>query len=352
MEAEALPLASPPRGAGRRLRIGVISTVNLPTPPVGYGGIERVVHCMVEELIRQGHDVTLFGRPGSRCSGRTVEVDAYVDQRTVSGGRHRLDEEALSNAVSAHTESNPLDVLHDWSLENVFVNRYPDRVPFVVSTCVPQEPTYAQRNVVADSAAHAATLKSGRVPFVHFGVDVPNMPWSSTGGDRLVHVAKISLYKGQHLSLLAAALARRPLDIVGNVEGNRYSRWVVRPMAALLPNVRLMGETREVERTLAEARALVLAPRWFETYPLVSMQALCSGTPVVALDSGGLDEQVENGVNGYLAPNLLGLAEAMRAVDGISRQRCREFALERFDVRDMVRKYLELYARVMDGEHW
>ncbi|WP_431284846.1 glycosyltransferase [Humitalea sp. 24SJ18S-53] len=336
----------------RRLRIGMISTVNLPTPPVGYGGIERVVHAFVEELIRQGHHVTLFGRPGSHCSGETVEVAGYGQSMAVSGGRHRLDEELLADAVQAHVAREKLDVLHDWSLENIFVNRNPDALPFVVSTCVPQPPGYAQRNVIADSAAHAATLKGGTAPFVHFGIDVAKVPWSPNGGTRLVQLAKISWYKGQHLAMLAAAMALRPLDVVGNEEGRRYGRYLVRPLAAMLPNVRLLGETKDVEGVLMGARALVLAPRWFETYPLVSMQALCAGTPVVALDSGGLDEQVRQGENGFLAKNVLGLARAMRDVDDISRTRCREMALEQFDVRHMVRHYLEYYARVMDGETW
>jgi hypothetical protein len=61
----------------RRLRIAVLSTVYKATPPVGYGGIERVVHTFVEGLIRAGHEVTLFGAAGSRCSGRTVELTGY-----------------------------------------------------------------------------------------------------------------------------------------------------------------------------------------------------------------------------------------------------------------------------------
>lgn len=343
--------ASPALGSGRRLRIGVVSTVNTRTPPAGYGGIERVVHCLVEELVRQGHDVTLFARAGSTCSGRTVGI-GDEDGAVFTGGRGPLDEEALCAAIDAHTAQNRLDVLHDWSLRNLFVNRHPERVPFVVSTCVPQPDDYAQVNVVADSAAHAKTLKGGAVPFVRFGVDVASLPWSPEGGDRLVHLAKIARYKGQHVSILAAALARQPLDIVGNVEGRRYARFVVNPLAAMLPNVRLLGETREPDRVLAGALALVQAPLWFETYPMVTIQALCAGTPVVSLRAGGVPEQVEEGVSGYLADGITDLARAMRAVRGISRKRCREFALERFDVRDTALGYVELYRRAMDGERW
>src|SRR5262249_2948675 len=163
----------------------------------------------------------------------------YGDQRAIIGGRHRLSEESLCRAVEAFLATEQLDVLHDWSLENLFVNRHPDAVPFIVSTCIPQSEDYTQNNVVADSAAHAATLKGGEVPYVHFGLDVPNIPWSPEGGARIVHVAKISWYKGQHRSMLAAAMARCPLDVVGNIEGRRYANWVVNPLAALLPNVRL-----------------------------------------------------------------------------------------------------------------
>ncbi|BDG73475.1 glycosyltransferase [Roseomonas fluvialis] len=330
----------------------MISTISVPTPPQGYGGIERVVHALAEELVRQGHEVTLFARAGSACSGQTIEVDPAADQPAFTGGKAPLNEQPLCDAVEAYTARHRLDVLHDWSLQNIFVNRHPDRVPFVVSTCVPQPEGYAQANVVAACAAHARTLKGGTVPHVGYGVDVQSLDWSEQGGERQVHLAKIARYKGQHVSILAAALSRQPLDIVGNIEGRRYAKFIIEPMAALLPNVRLLGETREVERMLAASRALVLAPLWFEVYPMVVIQALCAGTPVVTLRSGGLPEQVEDGVNGYLADNVMGLARAMREVRGISRKRCREVALERFAVRDMATRYAMLYRRSIDGERW
>ena len=336
----------------RPLRIAVISTVNLPTPPVGYGGIERVVHAFVEELVRKGHEVTLFGRPGSHCSGRVVEVGGYGHMREVIGGKDRLDEEMLYDSVKAFVETEKPDVIHDWSLLNLFVNRHPDAAPFVVSTCIPQPQGYAQQNVVGASAAHAATLKAGKIPFVHYGIEVDKVAFRERAEGRLTHLAKIASYKGQHLSILAAVLARQQLDLVGNVEGRRYYRYLIKPMAAMAPGIRLFGETQDPESTLGNAKALVLAPRWFETFPLVSLQACSAGTPIVTLRSGGLPEQIEPGVNGFIADSVGGLADAMRGVGDISRAACRDFARERFDVRRMVTSYLQLYTRVMDGERW
>jgi glycosyltransferase involved in cell wall biosynthesis len=331
------------------MRIAVVSTINMPTPPAGYGGIERLVHTFVEELIRQGHDVTLFAREGSHCSGRTIGVPVNGHS---SGGRVRLSEEALHKAVGEFVAAERPDVVHDWSLDNLFVNRAPEAVPFVVSTCVPQQDTYQQRNVVAASAAHAATLKGGAVPFIRFGIDVGRTEFAACGGDRLVHVAKIARYKAQHLSMISAALARMPLDVVGNVEGRRYAKFVVRPLAAMLPNVRLTGESLDVESTLRGARALVLTPRWFETFPLVSLQSLATGTPVVTLGTGGLPEQIEQGVNGFVAHTLRDLIGYIGRIDEIDRATCRETAMERFHVSRMVREYVEMYERVRQGETW
>ncbi len=331
------------------MRIAVVSTINLPTPPVGYGGIERLVHTFVEELIRQGHEVTMFAREGSSCSARTIGVPV---QGQTSGGRVRLSEEALHKALGEFVAAERPDVVHDWSLDNLFVNRSPDAVPFVVSTCVPQPASYAQRNVVAASAAHAATLKGGQVPFVRFGVDVDRMEYSPNGGRRLVHVAKIARYKAQHLSMLAAALARMPLDVVGNVEGQRYAKYVVQPLGTLLPWVRLTGESLDVDATLRGALALVQTPRWFETFPLVSLQSLAAGTPVVTLGTGGLPEQIEQGVNGFVAQGISDLVGYLGRVHEISRQACRDIAMERFHVRRMAQEYTQVYQRVRDGETW
>lgn len=331
------------------MRIALISTINMPTPPVGYGGIERLVHTFAEELIRQGHDVTLFAREGSYCSGRTITVAGNGHS---SGGKIRLDEVTLHEAVRAYIDAERPDVIHDWSLDNLFVNSAPEGTPFVVSTCIPQPAHYNQRNVVAASAAHAATLKGGTVPFVRFGIDIEGTEFDRTGGSRLVHVAKIARYKAQHLSMIGTALARMPLDVVGNVEGQRYANYVIRPLAAMLPNVRLTGESFDVGATLRKALALVLTPQWFETFPLVSLQAMAAGTPVVTFKSGGLPEQIEQGVNGFIATGLRDFVEYVGRAGEIDRTRCRELAMERFHVSRMVQDYVGLYGRVRDGETW
>ena len=106
------------------MRILVVSTVYASTPPVGYGGIQRVVHTLVEELVRQGHDVTLIAPPESWCSGRTIEVAAYDPNRPgtrVRGEKDLLSEEPLYEAIAEFMSTSRVDVIHD-GLEPFIVN--------------------------------------------------------------------------------------------------------------------------------------------------------------------------------------------------------------------------------------
>ena len=140
------------------MKIAVVSSIFKTTPPQGYGGIERVVYFLTEELIRQGNEVVLFGLPGSYCSSKTVEVSGYNPSRMPSGIKRKseeINEEFLYITMKEYLNSNPVDIIHDWSFQNTFVLRHPEAFPFVISTCVPHFPDYERPNLVACSEAHA-----------------------------------------------------------------------------------------------------------------------------------------------------------------------------------------------------
>ena len=336
------------------MRIALVSTAYKATPPTGYGGIERVVYELCEELVRQGHEVLLFAAKGSHCSGRTIEIDAF-DPATAPSGvtkqEHIVSEEPVYTAMGAALEEFRPDIVHDWSFQNLFVLRHPARFPFLVSTCVPPAPGYVRPNLVACSRAHAA-LFGATTRFVHYGLDLSRWPWTKEKAPHLIHIAKIARYKGQHLSILAARRARRPLHIAGNVEDRLYWNLVVRPLVWLTPGVRYVGEIPGTAAHLRQAKALVQAPRWFEAYPLVVLEAGACGTPVIALAEGGIPEQIEPGRNGFLCRTAGELADAMARVDELDPAAARAHAEERFTVARMAREYAELYARARDGERW
>jgi glycosyltransferase involved in cell wall biosynthesis len=336
------------------MRIAVVSTVYKATPPVGYGGIERVVHTLVEELVRQGHDVTLFGVKGSYCSGQTITLNQYNPADAPSGitsAGDAISEEPLYQAMRAHVTNGKFDVIHDWSFENLFVRRHPEAVPFVISTCIPTPPGYDRRNVVASSAVHARRV-SPTARHVHYGLNLADWEYRATKSEPMIHIAKIARYKGQHEAILAARAAHRSLKIAGNVEDRLYYWGVVRPLVALSPRITALGEVKRTGEVLKNAAALVQTPKWFDAFPLVVLEAMACGTPVVAYAEGGLVEQIEPGVNGFLCRSQNELAEAMGRVAEIKPADCRAVAEERFNVARMASNYAELYERVAGGETW
>jgi glycosyltransferase involved in cell wall biosynthesis len=336
------------------MRIAVASTVYKRTPPIGYGGIERVVHTLVEELVRQGHAVTLFATPGSRCSGTTIEIPAYDPSRAPSGIRSQADaisEEPLYAALVEHLSRDRFDVLHDFSFDNLFAERHPDRLPVVISTCIPLPPGTRRTNLVACSDAHARSI-GGATRFVRYGLNLADWPQRTTKRRHLVHIAKIAPYKGQHDAIIAARMAGRPLQIVGNVEHRLYHRAVVAPMVAVLPQVSYVGEAASTSEALLPAAALIQTPKWFDAFPLVVLEAAASATPVIAYAEGGVVEQIENGVNGFLCKGVMQLAEMIGRLDEIRPENCRAYAEANFSVARMAREYCALYRQAIDGERW
>jgi glycosyltransferase involved in cell wall biosynthesis len=335
------------------VRIALLSTVYRSTPPVGYGGIERVVYHLAEELVRRGHAVTLFGPPGSACSGRTITVSGYDPATAPSSIPHPaagLSEERLYEALQEFLRKERVDVVHDWTFQNLFVLRHRERVPFLISTCVPPHPGYARPNLVACSQAHAALC--GGVRYVHYGLPLADWRYRYEKKRHLVHISKIARYKGQHLAILAARRAGVELHLAGHVEDALYHA-ALRPLRWMSPGIKYIGEIDGTNAHLEEAAALVQTPRWFDAFPLVVLEALASATPVVAVATGGIPEQIVHGVTGFLCgPSVKELAQAMAAVDQIKPRDCRAYAEEHFSIERMAADYLTLYQRVIDGETW
>lgn len=336
------------------MKILIVSTVYNSTPPVGYGGIQRVVHYLTEALVRAGHEVILMAPPRSWCSGRTVHVAAYDPDRAwtaVRGADDLLSEEPLYEAMSAFLDREGVDVIHDWSFQNLYVQRHPDRFPFVISTCIPPAPGYSRENLVACSNAHARLIGAG-TRFVYYGLPLHEWPARTRKSAPPIHIAKIARFKAQHLALLAAIRARSALVLAGNIENRRYFDLVVRPLLALYRKASYIGEISGTQSHLLDASALVQTPRWFDCFPLVVLEALACATPVIALAEGGLPEQVLHGQTGFLCRGVSDLAEAFSRLGEIDPAACRRDAEERFSDMAMAANYVSLYREVCNGMRW
>ncbi len=336
------------------MRIVMISTVYHATPPTGYGGIERVVYRLTEELIKQGHEVILFGAKGSRCSGKTIAIEAYDPSKAPSGirrGGDILSEESLYDSVKTYLDKNPADVIHDFSFQNLYVLRHSQNLPFVISTCVPPTKDYQRPNLVACSRAHAE-LCGPKTKFVHYGLNMDEFPAQFNKTKPMIHISKIAKYKAQHMAIDAGRKLNVPLWIAGNIEDKFYFYSRILPRLWISPTVKYIGEIKGTMAHLKEAKALIQTPQWFDAFPLVVLEALACGTPVIGLNRGGLPEQIKDGVNGFLCHDQNDLEDAMKRIDDIKPIECRRYAEKNFSVSRMAQDYIALYTKVCQGETW
>jgi glycosyltransferase involved in cell wall biosynthesis len=205
---------------------------------------------------------------------------------------------------------------------------------------------------VACSGAHAEQI-GGTTRFVHYGLNLADWPHGAAKTQTLVHISKIARYKAQHEAIRAARRAGRPITIAGNIENQFYYWTRVRPALLLSERrARYIGEVRDTGAVLRTAAALVQTPRWFDAFPLIVLESLASGTPVIAYATGGLPEQIIDGVTGYLCRDEAELSARMADIGTIRPANCRNYAEEHFSVQRMVEKYATLYTAARDGERW
>ena len=336
------------------MRVAVVSSMYRKTPPEGYGGIERIIYILVEELVRQGHEVTLFAVPGSCSSARLIEIPGYDSSSPPTGLKKDSDarsEEFLYEVMREFLRTHPVEVIHDWSFENLFVQRHPEKFPFVISTCIQPWPGYQRPNLVACSRAHASLCGSSTLS-VYYGLNLDNWHYSYEKKSHFIQLAKIARYKGQHLAVLAARKAGRGLFLAGRIEDRLYHYFLINPLIWFSPGISFLGEIQDPNQYLKEAAALVQTPLRFDPFPLVVLEALAAATPVIAFEQGGIPEQIVDGVNGFLCKTFDDLISAMGRIEEIKPKDCRAVAEEYFSVRRMARDYIELYQRVNDGESW
>ena len=168
----------------------------------------------------------------------------------------------------------------------------------------------------------------------------------------MIHISKIARYKAQHLAIEAARSLKQELWVAGNIEDAWYYHTRIKPLLWVSPTVKYIGEIQGTAKYLKEAKALIQTPRWFDAFPLVVLEALACGTPVIAFSEGGIPEQIVDGKTGFLCKNVDELTEAMKNIDQINPEDCRRYAEEHFTIERMSRDYVDLYRQVINGKKW
>jgi glycosyltransferase involved in cell wall biosynthesis len=338
------------------MRIAQVAPLYESVPPRLYGGTERVVSHLTEELVRQGHDVTLFASGDSVTEARLVPVCERAlrlapDQRDPLV-HHVLQLERVArlsprfDVVHFHVDylHFPLSRRHGVPQLTTLHGRLdlPDLAPLY------QE--FRDMPVVSISEAQRKPLPHARwLATVHHGLPADLYRFHERPGDYLAFLGRISPEKRLDRAIEIARRAGLELVVAAKVDelDRRYFHEVVEPLLAE-PHVRFLGEVgeRDKEELLGGARALLFPIDWPEPFGLVMIESLACGTPVVAFAGGSVAEVVEHGRTGFVVSDLDQAVVAVGDVDRLDRAACRRSFELRFSVERMAHHYVSLYEQV------
>lgn len=345
------------------MRIALVAPLYESVPPKLYGGTERVVSYLAEELVRQGHDVTLYASADSVTSATLV---ATVPQALrLSGCLDPLPAHLLMlNKVAAAT--NDYDVIH-FNIDYLhFLISRALRCPHVTTLHgrldLPDlAPLYEEFNdipLISISNPQRLALPSANwISTVHHGLPEALYTFRRERGGYLAFLGRLSPEKGVDRAVAIARRAGMDLWIAAKVDRHDQSYFddYVRPLLRE-PHVRYLGEINEREKNkfLGEAFALLFPIDWPEPFGLVMIEAMACGTPTIAFRRGAVPEIMVDGESGFIVDDADQAVAALARVETLNRYRCRHIFEQRFTAQRMALDYLAAYRRVVaaQGPSW
>ncbi|TMC08410.1 MAG: glycosyltransferase family 4 protein [Chloroflexi bacterium] len=343
------------------LRVALLAPPWLPVPPGGYGGIELVVYLLARELHARGHEVTIFARQGSSAELDVVAL-APGSWKEHLGSRDERARECL-HVYRAYevVRRRAFDVVHDHTGFTGMTVGAALRLAAPVVATLHGDLTEADGELlgaleqrvalVAITASQQNQVAGvGWSGVVHNAVDAEEFHVSDEKDDYLLQLARITPDKGQHLAIEVARRLGRPLVLAGKVDpaGQTYFREQIEPQ--LGEDVRWIEDVQgeDKARLLARARAMLFPIQWEEPFGLAMVEAMASGTPVVAMRNGAAPELIEEGETGFLGDDVDDLVEGVRRSEEIDPGRCAGHARERFSPTRMADGYEDVYRRAIE----
>ncbi|ATQ69879.1 MULTISPECIES: glycosyltransferase family 4 protein [Methylosinus] len=348
---ETIPSTSLP------LKIAQIAPLIESVPPRLYGGTERVVSYLTEELVAQGHDVTLFASGRSMTSAKLIPCcDLPLRQKGAPDPLPHY----LAMLDKAHGMAAQFDILH-FHIDQLQFPLFRDLASRTLTTLHGRQDLpdleefytrFPQMPLVSISDAQRRP-----VPHANFIGTVPNglpldlfAPTLDPRGGYLAFLGRVSPEKGLDHAIAIASAVGLPLRIAAKIDrpDAEYFHNVIEPLLAP-PMIDYVGEIddRQKSRFLGEARALLFPIEWPEPFGVVMIEAMACGTPVLAFRRGSVPEVVDEDVTGCLVDTVSEAIAALGRVLALDRARVRRRFETRFSAARMARNYVALYRRLL-----
>ena len=342
-----------------QMKIAQIAPLYESVPPKLYGGTERVVSYLTEELVRLGHDVTLFASGDSETSARLIRGCKQALRLTRACADPLAHHTVLMDKVLSMADE--FDVLHFHTDYTHFPATRSLGLPAVTTLhgrldlpdLAPLYQHFEKQPLVSISQAQRRPIARAHwIGNVHHGLPVNLYRPQFSQGEYLAFLGRISPEKRPDRAIRIAVKAGMPLKIAAKVDDvdRRYFETEIAPLLNE-PGVEFLGEIDESQKNtfLGRAFAYLFPIDWPEPFGLTMIEAMACGTPTIAFRCGSVPELIDDGVTGFIVDSEDGAVDALKNVARLQRARIRATFERRFTACRMAKDYLSIYESLMNA---
>ena len=354
----------------QKLRIGMLASNFIripPDPPEKYipkeasGAPETMVYLITEELVKRGHDVTLFASGDSETSAKLVSVTDTATWSAIGIGPHEHYERLLISKAYQMAKEGHFDIIHSH-----FDIRSAHFAPLV------NTPTIATLHSPIDgmpreimqhykTTQYYASISDNQrkgLPDLQYavtaynGIRVEDIPYSTEKDDYFIFAGRITEQKGVAETIEIAKRTKRRLLLFGSrdVESNYWKKRILPHIDGEQIVDKGFTSREKLFEYMSKAEAFVFPLQWEEPFGLVSVETMATGTPVIALAKGSLPEIIEDGKTGFLCNTIDEMVEAVAKLDTIKPEDCRKRVEDMFTIEKVVDRYEQAYYSILEKE--
>ncbi len=344
------------------MKIAQIASVYISVPPKTYGGTERIVYYLCQQLNRRGHQVELFASGDSKVDCTLQSVLPIACQDDPLSTFYLEKEFETRQTYDLYRQAERFDLIHaHWPTLAPYFSAFAATPTLVTYGYIEKElheyyrTHFPQCLPVCISRAQRKMLGDDSIPVVYNGIDMNEILFNDKPEDFFIIVGRMTPGKGIAEAIRIAKKAGARLLIVGHVTthlpwSEKYFLDEVKPHIDG-DRIRYIERLpyREIMQLMSKAKGFLFPLQWDEPFGLVVIEAMAAGTPVVAYPRGSMPELIKHGETGYLLDSEDGMVEMIDRIDTLDRARCRKWVEERFSVERMVDGYEDLYKVAASG---
>jgi glycosyltransferase involved in cell wall biosynthesis len=336
-------------------RIAILAPVAWRTPPREYGAWETVAGNITEGLVARGwKNVTLFATKESITKAKLV---GWIEKG------YEEDKSQIPLVSTCFHISKVMERAHEFDLIHNNFDYLPlTYLPLINTPMLTTIHGFSDTDILRVYRDHKDTYyvsisdsdRDKELPYlatVYNGIDLSNLTFRQTPGDKLVHYGRIHMDKGTHLAVEVAKKCGKDLIIAGIIQDQRYFDDLVKPHINDT-SIRFIGPVNPVQRDalLKDAYAVIHLNTIPERFGLVMAESNAAGVPVIAMDLGSCREVIADGQTGYLVNDVDEAVQVVAKIDRIDRKECRRRVEENFTIDRMVSGYEKVYAEIFERE--